>query len=94
VVGYISAFRRPIEKGTLVIWQTMVSPPYRGRRLAVRMLDWLADPSCRFVETIASPSNTAYDRFVKAFARNRSSKIEYFPYLTSEIEYLYRIGPL
>jgi L-2,4-diaminobutyric acid acetyltransferase len=102
VIGYVSAFRRPLERGTLVIWQAVVTPSYRGRRLAVRMLDWLADSSYKHIETIAPPSNTAYDRFLKAFARKRSAAIEYLPYSYStenydnsrEVDYLYRIGPL
>lgn len=100
----MAAFRRPSDNATLFIWQTAVSSAYRGHRLAGRMLNWLTDSAYKYVEATVAPSNTASDRFLRAFARENSAVVEVgrepcfdagmFPGGGHEPEHLYRIGPL
>ncbi len=101
VCGYVTGFARPAEPETLFVWQVAVDAEWRGRRLARRMLDHLADRGFRYVEATVTPGNTASDRLFSSFARDRGAALERTPLLAAELfpgdhdqEVLYRIGPL
>jgi L-2,4-diaminobutyric acid acetyltransferase len=101
VRGFVIGFDRPEEPGTLFVWQVAVDAEWRGRRLAGRMLDHLADRGHRFVEATVTPDNTASDRLFTAFARDRGVELARTQLFAEEVfpgdhepEVLYRIGPL
>lgn len=101
ICGFITGFDRPEDPGTLFVWQVAVDAAWRGRGLARRMLDRLADGGVRFVEATVTPGNTASDRLFASFARERGVALRRTPLLSADLfpgdherEVLYRIGPL
>lgn len=101
VRGFVIGFDRPEEPGTLFVWQVAVDAAWRGRALASRMLDHLADHGHRFVEATVTPGNIASDRLFAAFARDHGAELTRTPLFAEdafpgdhEPEDLYRIGPL
>lgn len=101
VRGFVIGFDRPEEPGTLFVWQVAVDAAWRGRALASRMLDHLADRGHPFVEATVTPDNTASDRLFTAFARDHGAELARTPLFAEEVfpgeheaEVLYRIGPL
>jgi L-2,4-diaminobutyric acid acetyltransferase len=101
ICGFITGFSRPEDPGTLFVWQAAVDAEWRGRGLARRMLDHLADGGPRFVEATVTPGNTASDRLFASFARARGVALRRTPLLSADLfpgdhdpEVLYRIGPL
>jgi len=101
VRGFVTGFERPEDPGTLFVWQVAVDAPWRGRALAGRMLAYLADGGCRYVEATVTPDNVPSDRLFASFARERGAVIERTPLLHGDLfpgdhqpETLYRIGPL
>jgi L-2,4-diaminobutyric acid acetyltransferase len=101
VHGFVTGFERPDDPGTLFVWQVAVDAPWRGRALAGRMLSYLADSGCRFVEATVTPDNVPSDRLFSSFARERGAVLERTELLHGDLfpgdhlpEMLYRIGPL
>jgi L-2,4-diaminobutyric acid acetyltransferase len=101
VCGYVTGFARPSDPETLFVWQVAVDAAWRGRRLARRMLDHLADRGFRYVEATVTPDNTASDRLFASFARDRGATLDRTPLLAAELfpgdhdpEVLHRIGPI
>ena len=101
VRGFFIGFARPDEPGTLFVWQVAVEAAWRGRALASRMLDHLADRGHRFVEATVTPDNTASDRLFAAFARDHGAELTRTRLFAEDDfpgdhapEDLYRIGPL
>jgi len=101
IVGFLLAYRRPAEPGTLFVWQVAVDPAMRGRQLAGRLL---ADAAvgARYVEASITADNTASQRLFERFAATRGAPLERselfaaggFPDAGHETEGLVRIGPL
>lgn len=101
VCGFVIGFARPEQPRTLFVWQVAVDPQQRGRGLARRMLDHLADERYGYLEATVTPENTASDRLFSSFARSRNAALRRTPLFGSELfpdehepEMLYRIGPL
>jgi L-2,4-diaminobutyric acid acetyltransferase len=101
VCGFVFGFARPARPDTLFVWQVAVDAAQRGRGLAGRMLDYLADDRYGYVEATVTPDNTASDRLFSSFARARNATLERTPLFGAELfpgdhepEVLYRIGPL
>lgn len=105
VAAFVTGYRRPEATDTLVVWQVAVDGSYRGKGLALRMLDHLAsrlEPAgMRFLEATVTPDNEPSARLFTAFARNRGAEPdtrELFPAALfpeeHQPEILYRVGPL
>lgn len=102
-VGFISAYFRPEDPETLLVWQVAVDADYRGRRLAASMLDALADrvDGAKWLETTITADNVASNRLFRSFAQERDASLERDPLFEGEhfpddhdTEFLIRIGPL
>ncbi|MEU6388434.1 diaminobutyrate acetyltransferase [Streptomyces sp. NPDC046939] len=102
VRGYLVGFARPQAPDTLFVWQTAVDAALRGRGLARRMLDLVADGRFRHVEATVAPDNHASAAWLSAFARDRRAGLvrtplwgrEDFPGADHGPEVLFRVGPL
>jgi len=110
LVGCISAYRRPDDPDALFVWQVAVHSDGRGKGLARRMLDAVADREASAgatrMETTISPSNTASRRLFASWASSRELELKEESYLEPdhftaagddeghEAECLFRIGPL
>lgn len=101
VCGFIIGFARPEQPRTLFVWQVAVDGAQRGRGLAHRMLDYLADDRFGYLEATVTPGNMPSDRLFSSFARGRKAALERTPLFGTELfpgdhepEVLYRIGPL
>jgi L-2,4-diaminobutyric acid acetyltransferase len=106
-VGFVTAYLRPDRPRTLLVWQVAVDAAYRGRGLAARLLDGLAEHvtaayGVTEVETTITPGNTASERLFTSFARRHGAAVEravlfgtgQFPDGPHDPEVLHRIGPL
>lgn len=103
VVGFVSGYIRQSSPSTLFVWQVAVDADQRGKKLALRMLDWLLDhvssQGVTHLETTISPDNTASQALFTSLARNRDTDIrrtdlfgpEVFPD-SHEAENLYTVG--
>lgn len=103
LVGVAIGFMQPTNKDTLFIWQVTVVDDYRGKGIALLLLDELARRSgCHYIEATISPSNASSKRlFEKLTLKNETAIVkkegfgtEFFPNETHEQEDLYVIGPL
>ncbi len=102
--GFVTGYLRPDRPDTVMVWQVAVDAEHRGRRLARRMLDALADglrdrSVCR-METTITPDNEASARLFSSFAEGRGAALEREPVFPAEMfpdghdaEVLFRIGP-
>ncbi len=102
--GFVTGYLRPDQPDTLMVWQVAVDAEHRGRRLARRMLDALADglrdrAVCR-METTITPDNEASIRLFSSFAEGRGAALVREPVFPAELfpdghdtEVLFRIGP-
>lgn len=105
LVGSITGYLKPDAPDTLFIWQVAVHERARGRRLATRMMDAIADRDVcrgvRFVETTIEPGNAASWRAFEKFAEARDAPMQRRVLFTRERhfagthgdEVLLRIGP-
>lgn len=102
--GFVTGYLRPDRPDTLMVWQVAVDAEHRGRQLARRMLDVLADGlrdrSVRRMETTITPDNEASIRLFSSFAQGRGAAMEHEPVFPAELfpdghdtELLFRIGP-
>ncbi|GAB3483673.1 diaminobutyrate acetyltransferase [Nocardiopsis coralliicola] len=106
--GYVIGYRRPDAPGTYFLWQVGVAGRMRGRRLARRMLDHLAE---RFpaqgvtrLEATVTPDNAASRALFGSFAAAHGAEAQWSPLFAMEHfpsegeghepEDLVRIGPL
>ncbi|MGW0821178.1 diaminobutyrate acetyltransferase [Streptomyces sp. NPDC002845] len=79
-VGFITAYVRPDQPGTLLVWQVAVDAAYRGRGLAAALLDGLTAQVARrhpltTVETTITPGNTASERLFASFAERHGARV-------------------
>jgi diaminobutyrate acetyltransferase len=105
VAGFVTGFLRPERPDTVMVWQVAVDAEHRGRRLARRMLDVLADRmtserSVRRMETTITPDNEASVRLFLSFAEARDAHVDREPVFPAELfpdghdtEVLFCIGP-
>lgn len=77
VVGAITGYLKPQDPTTLFIWQVAVHERARGRRLATRMMEEIADRDVcrqvRFLETTIEPDNAASWKAFEKFAEARNA---------------------
>jgi L-2,4-diaminobutyric acid acetyltransferase len=103
IVGFVSGYRRPDERRTLVVWQVAVAEQARGQGLAAAMLDCLFEgvPDANHLETTITPDNAGSIALFRAFAKRYDSEVRrnelFGPDLLGaghEPEILFRIGPI
>ncbi|GAB3207152.1 diaminobutyrate acetyltransferase [Marinactinospora thermotolerans DSM 45154] len=109
VRGFVTGYVRPDSPETYFLWQVGVDPAFRGRRLARRMLDHIADrvvaTGLTRLEATVTPGNTASRALFASFARDRGAHIAWTPLFGREHfpadgpdghepEELVRIGPI
>lgn len=106
LVGFLSAYIRPDAPDTLFVWQVVVAPSQRGKRLALLMLSsLLARPECRHIDHLEStinPSNHASRRIFERFAEEHALPVkeslfldeEQFGDAHHEAEIMLTIGPM
>jgi len=105
VVGAITGYLKPQDPTTLFIWQVAVHERARGRRLATRMMEEIADREVcrqvRFLETTIEPDNAASWKAFEKFAEARNAPSDQSLLFSRERhfagthgdEVLLRIGP-
>lgn len=105
VVGAITGYLKPQDPTTLFIWQVAVHERARGRRLATRMMEEIADRDVcrqvRFLETTIEPDNAASWKAFEKFAEARNAPSDQSLLFSRERhfagthgdEVLLRIGP-
>lgn len=105
VVGAITGYLKPQDPTTLFIWQVAVHERARGRRLATRMMEAIADREVcrqvRFLETTIEPDNAASWKAFEKFAEARNAPSDQSLLFSRERhfagthgdEVLLRIGP-
>lgn len=105
VVGAITGYLKPGDSSTLFIWQVAVHERARGRRLATRMMEEIADRDVcrqvRFLETTIEPDNAASWKAFEKFAEARNAPSDQSLLFSRERhfagthgdEVLLRIGP-
>ncbi len=102
VLGFITAFLRPEDTSTLMVWQVGVDDAARGQGLAGRMLDYLVTTTgAQTLETTVTDDNAASNRLFASLAQRHAAAHDITPLFTPELypdghdtEYLHRIGPL
>lgn len=102
--GFLTGYLRPDAPDTVVVWQVAVDPAYRGRGLARRLVDHVADRvapgGVHYLEATITPDNVPSTRLFTAFAEGRGAALhtsvlfaaDHFPD-GHDAEVLYRIGP-
>lgn len=105
LVGWVSAYRLPLDPQTLFIWQVAVGPQARGQGLAGQMIDHLlkrrACHGVRRLQTTITPDNAASWRMFEGVARRLSAPLHGVPWFLKgehfigghESEHLVSIGP-
>lgn len=105
--GFVTGYVRPDRDDTLMVWQVAVDEAHRGRGLARRMLDHVADRAVARaagitrLETTITPDNEASIALFTSFAAGRDAGVEREPVFPAELfpdghatELLFRIRPL
>ncbi|MFQ5973352.1 MAG: diaminobutyrate acetyltransferase [Alphaproteobacteria bacterium] len=105
-VGFVAAFRSPVQPEVVFVWQIGVREDARGRGVARELLRRLLErPACagvRFLEATVTPSNHSSAALFRGLARHLGVPCsvtpgfpsDLFPEGAHEREDLYRIGPL
>jgi L-2,4-diaminobutyric acid acetyltransferase len=104
-VGFVTAYLRPDDPATLLVWQVAVAEAGRNKGIATAMLDTLlhkhTSHGVRFLETTVTEANAPSNKMFRSLAARWNA-----PFLRSELftanefpdghdpEFLYRIGPL
>lgn len=104
VGGFVSGYIRPDAPDTLMVWQVAVDEACRGRGLAGRMLDELAERTgAHALETTITADNPESIALFSSFARRRGAEHTVADLFTAdafpdggehEPELLHRISPL
>ena len=106
LVGFVVAYRPPLQPETTFVWQVGVDPSFQGHGIGGQMLDEVAsraDPEpAAYLEATVTPSNRTSLRLFRAFGERHGAvvteevcfKNEHFPDGEHEEEILLRIGPL
>lgn len=105
IVGFVTAYRPPVEPQVIFVWQIGVAQSMRGRGVGLTLLDALvrkeAANGASFLEATVTPSNAPSQALFRAIAQRLHTKCEetpcfsthLFPDETHEAEDLFRIGP-
>ena len=100
-VGFVTAFRRPDEPGTVFVWQIGVAESHRRRGVAASLLDELVERcGADRLEATVTPSNTASETLFRRFGARHDAPVTseelfgeaLFP-PGHEAEHRFRIGP-
>ncbi|TWT34883.1 diaminobutyrate acetyltransferase [Blastopirellula retiformator] len=104
IVGFATGFRPPKRPDSLFVWQVLVAPAARGKKLAKRMLSYLVrhGDGVQFVEATITPSNAASRALFASLASQLRASIGYtrcfettdFGASGHEAEELVRVGPI
>lgn len=105
MVGFVIGYVRPQAADTLMIWQIAVDQAYRGRGIAIALLDDVARRSAKagvtHLETTITPDNRASIALFTAFAAGWNASVDRSPLFrpahfadAHDAEDLFRIGPL
>lgn len=107
VVAFITGYVRPEAPNTLMIWQQVISPTYRGTGLGIKLLHAVADPliesaNIRFVEAtvsaVPSPPARTLEKLGASYCAPATSTELYssnmFPEPGHAPEILVRVGPI
>lgn len=82
VVGFVLAYRPPMQPKVVFVWQVAVLWEARGLGLAKRMLKTLLErDACRqarFLETTVTPSNTASQALFRSLAAVEAGRVDAF----------------
>lgn len=101
-VGFVTAFARPDQPGTVFVWQIGVDGSHRRRGIAGSLLDELVERcSATQLEATVTPSNTASETLFGRFGARHGAPVttdelfgtDLFP-PGHEAETRFRIGPL
>lgn len=104
VIGFVTGYRRPVARDTLMVWQVAVAGSHRGAGLAATMLDQLLDrltpDGVRYLETTVTADNAASNRLFRSLADRRSAGVDRTELFAPAdfpddhaAEFRYRIGP-
>ncbi len=100
-VGFVTAFRRPDEPGTVFVWQVGVDSSHRRKGIAGTLLDELVERcGADHLEATVTPTNTASETLFRRFGERHDAPVateelfaeEHFP-PGHEAEVRFRIGP-
>lgn len=104
IVGFATGFHPPKRPQSLFVWQVLVAPQARGKKVAKRMLSYLIQhgEAVQFVEATITPSNAASRGLFASLASQLGATIEYercfettdFGASGHEAEELVRVGPI
>ncbi|MGE3250285.1 MAG: diaminobutyrate acetyltransferase [Hyphomonadaceae bacterium] len=106
VVGWVSGYRPPAERGTLFIWQVAVDPAVRGARLGERMIRAIfARPEqsgATRIRTTITQENESSWRLFRRVAANLGAPFEAEPWFLHhshfagrhDTEHMVTIGPI
>jgi len=87
IVGFVSAYYRPDQPGSLFVWQVAVAETMRGVGLAKRMLlalveNQIGNADLSVLCCTISPSNKASQGLFKSFAKNYGLTLTVEPFIT------------
>lgn len=106
IVGFLSAYRPPVRRDTVFVWQVAVDGILRSRGVASRMLDALLSRNVcsdvKYLEATVTPSNTSSRNLFRSLAKRLDAKCRTSSGFSQEMfggaqehepEELFRIGP-
>lgn len=107
VAAFISGYIRPDAPDTLMIWQQVISPAFRGTGLGIELLQAVADPLIRnsaiqFVEATVSAVPSPPARTLEKLGASHGAPLNstelfpssMFPDPEHDPEILVRVGPI
>lgn len=101
-VGFVTAFGRPDEPGTVFVWQIGVAESHRRRGIAATLLDELVERcGADHLEATVTPTNTASETLFRRFGARHGAPVETEELFGAELfppgheaEVRFRIGPV
>lgn len=101
-IGFVTAFARPDEPGTVFVWQIGVDEAHRRRGIAGALLDHLAEwTDLDHLEATVTPTNTASETLFRRFGDRHGGTVATEPLFPEdafppghEAEIRFRIGPI
>jgi L-2,4-diaminobutyric acid acetyltransferase len=104
-VGFVTAYRRPDDPATLLVWQVAVAEAGRNKGIASAMLNSLLHQhtgnGVSFLETTVTEANTPSNKMFRSLAARWGAPCYRSELFTAnefpdghDPEFLYRIGPL
>lgn len=107
ICAFVSAYRPPIQKDALFVWQVAVDSSMRGKGIApqiiINILDREYNKDIKFIQATVTPSNKPSERLFKKLSEIYNTKYEKSIFFKNEYfgsdekhedEYLFDIGPI